>query len=63
MILLDTDHLTLLSYPTNPRCQALIARMEASSDQQFGTTIMTRSCYRRTWTTFDKSLDCVSRTG
>src|ERR1019366_2879191 len=24
MILLDTDHLTLLSYPENARCQALI---------------------------------------
>jgi len=40
MILLDTDHLTLLSYPTNPQCQALVERMDKSLDQQFGTTII-----------------------
>jgi hypothetical protein len=40
MILLDTDHLTLLKYAANPRCQALIARMDGSSDQDIGTTII-----------------------
>ena len=49
MILLDTDHLTLLSYPTNPRCQALIARMDASVDQQFGTTIISVEEQWRGW--------------
>lgn len=49
MILLDTDHLTLLSYPTNPRCQALIARMKASTDQQIGTTIISVEEQWRGW--------------
>jgi hypothetical protein len=40
MILLDTDHLTLLSYPLSPRCQALAARLEASANPQIGTTII-----------------------
>jgi hypothetical protein len=40
MILLDTDHLSLLKYPTNPRCAALTKRLEASPDQQIGTTII-----------------------
>src|SRR5438132_75948 len=49
MILLDTDHLTLLSYPTNPRCQALIGRMKASTDQQIGTTIISIEEQWRGW--------------
>ena len=49
MILLDTDHLTLLSYPTNPRCQALTARMNASPDQQIGTTIISIEEQWRGW--------------
>lgn len=28
MILLDTDHLTLLKYTANPRCQALLANLQ-----------------------------------
>jgi len=39
MILLDTDHLTLLKYTANPRCQALLQRMKASLDRQIGTTV------------------------
>jgi hypothetical protein len=49
MILLDTDHLTLLSYPTNPRCQALVTRMEASTDRQIGTTIISVEEQWRGW--------------
>jgi tRNA(fMet)-specific endonuclease VapC len=49
MILLDTDHLTLLSYPTNPRSQALTARMSASIDQQIGTTIISVEEQWRGW--------------
>jgi tRNA(fMet)-specific endonuclease VapC len=49
MILLDTDHLTLLSYPINPRCQALVARMAKSIDQQFGTTIVSVEEQWRGW--------------
>ena len=40
MILLDTDHLTILKYPANPRCTSLIARLEASQDEEIGTTII-----------------------
>jgi tRNA(fMet)-specific endonuclease VapC len=49
MILLDTDHLTLLSYPTNPRCQALIDRMKASADREIGTTIVSVEEQWRGW--------------
>src|SRR5262245_21365911 len=49
MILLDTDHLTLLKYPANPQCQALMARMEASPDQQIGTTIISVEEQWRGW--------------
>lgn len=40
MIFLDTDHLTLLKYPASPRFTSLVARMEASPDQEIGTTIV-----------------------
>jgi hypothetical protein len=51
MILLDTDHLSLLKYTTNPRCQALAARLAVSADRQIGTTIISveeqwRGCSR-----------------
>ena len=49
MILLDTDHLTLLSYPENPRCQTLKARMHASLDQDIGTTIISVEEQWRGW--------------
>jgi hypothetical protein len=49
MILLDTDHLSLLKYPANPRCQALIAHMEAAADPQIGTTIISVEEQWRGW--------------
>jgi hypothetical protein len=49
MILLDTDHLTLLKYTSNPRCQALLERMKASPDQQIGTTIISVEEQWRNW--------------
>ena len=49
MILLDTDHLSLLQYQTNPRCQELTARMNASTDQQIGTTIISVEEQWRGW--------------
>jgi tRNA(fMet)-specific endonuclease VapC len=49
MILLDTDHLTILKYAANPNCQKLITRMEASSDQQIGTTIISVEEQWRGW--------------
>ncbi len=49
MILLDTDHLTTLSYPRSARCQALQARLHASPDQQIGTTIISVEEQWRGW--------------
>ena len=49
MILLDTDHLTLLKYPDNPRYAALAVRMEASPDQDIGTTIISAEEQMRGW--------------
>lgn len=49
MILVDTDHLTTLSYPTSARCQALQARLHASPDQQIGTTIISVEEQGRGW--------------
>jgi tRNA(fMet)-specific endonuclease VapC len=49
MILLDTDHLTLLKYTANPRCQALLTRMESSSDRDIGTTIISVEEQWRGW--------------
>jgi len=49
MIPLDTDHLTLLKYTANPRCQALLERMRASPDQQIGTTIISVEEQWRGW--------------
>jgi hypothetical protein len=49
MILLDTDHLTILKYPANPRCTSLIARLEASQDEEIGTTIISVEEQWRGW--------------
>ena len=49
MILLDTDHLTLLSYPKSARCQALVTRLESSPDQDIGTTIISVEEQWRGW--------------
>lgn len=49
MILLDTDHLTLLTYPTNSRSQALSKQLGASPDRQIGTTIISVEEQWRGW--------------
>lgn len=49
MILLDTDHLSILSYPKTPRCKALQARLDLSPDQEIGTTIITVEEQWRGW--------------
>jgi hypothetical protein len=49
MILLDTDHLTLLKYPANPRCAALTARLAASQENEIGTTIISVEEQWRGW--------------
>jgi len=49
MILLDTDHLTILKYVDKPRYAALRGRIDSSPDQQFGTTIVTVEEQWRGW--------------
>ena len=40
MIILDTDHLSVLRYPDTPRAVALTVRLDESPDRPFGTTII-----------------------
>jgi hypothetical protein len=40
MILMDTDHPSVLKYPEGPRYPRLVARMEASGENVFATTIV-----------------------
>ena len=52
MILLDSDHLTLLRYPGSARCAALTSRMQAASEQPIGTTIVNVEEQMRGWLAF-----------
>ena len=38
MIILDTDHLSVLGYPTYSHAATLIARMEESGEHDFATS-------------------------
>jgi len=49
MILLDTDHLSVLKYLDNPKCVHLSTRMEASPETNFATTIVTVEEQMRGW--------------
>ena len=49
MILLDTDHLTVLKYLDNLQYGRLRARMEVSSDRDFATTIVNAEEQLRGW--------------
>jgi tRNA(fMet)-specific endonuclease VapC len=40
MILLDTDHLTVLGFPGSAQCDLLKARLEGSVDPLLGTTVV-----------------------
>jgi tRNA(fMet)-specific endonuclease VapC len=51
MILLDTDHVSVLKYPENPRCARLTTRMAGSADQNFATTVITVEEQMRGWLT------------
>lgn len=48
MILLDTDHLTVLGFRSGERCARLVARMEAGHDE-FGTTIVNVAEQMKGW--------------
>ena len=49
MILLDTDHLTILSYADAPRAHALDTRLKNSADREIGTTIISVEEQWRGW--------------
>ena len=49
MILLDTDHLSVLRYPEHPRCATLSARLRARSDQGVATTVISLEEQMRGW--------------
>lgn len=49
MILLDTDHLTILALRKSERYVSLRARMAASNDQDFATTIVNAEEQMRGW--------------
>ena len=49
MILLDTDHLSVLKYDEHPRCRALRERMGRSRDPFFATTINAAEEQMRGW--------------
>ena len=49
MILLDTDHLSVLKYDEHPRCRALRERMGRSQGPFFATTIIAAEEQMRGW--------------
>jgi tRNA(fMet)-specific endonuclease VapC len=49
MILLDTDHLTVLRFRSGIRCVRLIARMEGAAGEVFGTTIINAAEQMKGW--------------
>jgi hypothetical protein len=49
MILLDTDHLSVLRFRSGERSARLIVRMEAARDELFGTTIVNDAEQLKGW--------------
>lgn len=49
MIVLDTDHATILKYPDNERCKRLQPRLAALSPSEWGTTVITIEEQMRGW--------------
>jgi tRNA(fMet)-specific endonuclease VapC len=49
MILLDTDHITVLRYRDHPRCAALTARLRTAADPRVATTVITVEEQMRGW--------------
>ena len=49
MILLDTDHVSVLKYSDSPAFRRLVARMEAAAGQAFGVTIVSAEEQMRGW--------------
>lgn len=49
MILLDSDHLTVLRYPENPRCASLSTKLQASITERLAITIISIEEQMRGW--------------
>jgi tRNA(fMet)-specific endonuclease VapC len=49
MIVLDSDHLSVLKYEESPLCRRLLQRMDASPDRDFATTIVCVEEQMRGW--------------
>ena len=49
MILLDTDHLSVLRFRSGERSIRLVGRMEATKDEMFGTTIINVAEQMKGW--------------
>jgi tRNA(fMet)-specific endonuclease VapC len=49
MILLDTDHLTVLRYVEHPRCAALWDRLRSAEDQRVAVTVISLEEQVRGW--------------
>jgi tRNA(fMet)-specific endonuclease VapC len=49
MIVLDTDHLSILEYPERPQYQSLVSAMDQSADRDFVTTAVSLEEQLRAW--------------
>jgi tRNA(fMet)-specific endonuclease VapC len=49
VILLDTDHLTVLRYADDPRCHVLTKKLTVNSDRRVATTVVTLEEQLRGW--------------
>lgn len=49
MILLDSNHLTVLGFPDSPRAKRLIARLDVAIERPIGTTIVNVEESMRGW--------------
>jgi len=49
MIVLDSDHLSVLKYQESPLCRRLVRRMETAADRDFATTIVCVEEQMRGW--------------
>lgn len=52
MIVLDTDHLSLLQHPEGPKTQRLLGRMNEYPDEEFATTAVSLEKQFRGWLAF-----------
>jgi tRNA(fMet)-specific endonuclease VapC len=52
MIILDSDHPSLLQHPESPQSQRLLRRMDESPDQEFATTAVSLEEQLRGWLAF-----------